>query len=86
MWTALSVSRWIFLLSLSVVMFFSASQADSVVGLSCCRNVSTRKIARIKWCYEQKPREGCNHHAFLDKPWCVNPNSKWLKDKIQKVT
>ncbi|XP_023143514.1 C-C motif chemokine 4-like [Amphiprion ocellaris] len=92
MWSPLSVSRWIFLLTLAVVMVFSASQVDSfapVVDLPCCRNVSARKIPRIKACFEQKPREGCRHHAFLvtskrGKQWCIDPTSKWLKDKIKR--
>ncbi|XP_030254211.1 C-C motif chemokine 5-like [Sparus aurata] len=92
MWTTLSASRWICLLTLTVVMLVSASQVDSsspIIRLPCCLNVSSRKIERVKTCYEQKPREGCQRHAFLvvtrkNKQWCINPDAAWLKDKIEK--
>ncbi|CAK6969265.1 C-C motif chemokine 4-like [Scomber scombrus] len=92
MWTTLSASRWIFLLTFAVVMLFSVSQVDSyvpIVDIPCCRNVSSRRIERIKKCYEQQPREGCNQHAFMimtkrNKIWCINPTAKWLKTKLAK--
>ncbi|CAN9506083.1 unnamed protein product [Ophioblennius macclurei] len=79
-----------FLLGLAVVMLLSVSEAESYVpyvGLPCCRGGSPRKVVRVKECYEQKPRKGCNHHAFLvtsrrGKQWCIDPAAQWLKDKI----
>uniref|UniRef100_A0A671YDX9 Uncharacterized protein n=1 Tax=Sparus aurata TaxID=8175 RepID=A0A671YDX9_SPAAU len=56
MWTTLSASRWICLLTLTVVMLVSASQGKTELKLL---NI------RVKTCYEQKPREGCQRHAFL---------------------
>ncbi|KAM9331817.1 eotaxin-like [Pholidichthys leucotaenia] len=92
MWATPSISRQAVLLSLTVLMLVSVSQVESyvpVIGLSCCSNVSTRKMVRIKECYEQKPREGCDLHAFIiknkrGKQKCIDPDSLWLKDKIQK--
>ncbi|XP_056221033.1 C-C motif chemokine 4-like [Seriola aureovittata] len=93
MWTPLSVSRWIFLLTLAVVMLLSATEAvDSTipfVNLPCCAASGSTKIHRIKACYEQKPREDCEHHAFLvinkkGRPFCISPASPWLQHLIKK--
>ncbi|GAA6232842.1 C-C motif chemokine 4-like [Lates japonicus] len=92
MWTTLSVSRWIFLLTFAVVMFLSASPVESyvpIVDLPCCPSVSSRRVPRIKECFEQKPRDDCNIHAFLirtkkGKELCISPTAQWLQDLIKK--
>uniref|UniRef100_A0A8D3DGI5 Chemokine interleukin-8-like domain-containing protein n=1 Tax=Scophthalmus maximus TaxID=52904 RepID=A0A8D3DGI5_SCOMX len=90
--TTLSFSRLMFLLTLAVVMIFSASQVDSSVpiGLPCCHNVTSRRVRNISKCYEQKPRQDCSRHAFLItreklQPLCISPDAQWLQDKITKV-
>nr|XP_057915435.1 uncharacterized protein LOC131108482 [Doryrhamphus excisus] len=89
MWSALlCVSRWMLLLTLAAVIF----QVDAYVPdvrLPCCRSVASRRVLRIKRCFEQKPREDCNQHAFLmvtksGKQWCISPAAKWLKDRMDK--
>ncbi|KAK5849754.1 hypothetical protein PBY51_014061 [Eleginops maclovinus] len=85
MWTCLSVSRWIFLLTLTVVMLFLASEGvDGEIHIKCCKPTRQRKIA-IKHCYNQTKRYYCNRPAYkvADKSgkwYCVPPNSSWLKE------
>ncbi|KAG7231315.1 hypothetical protein INR49_012155 [Caranx melampygus] len=88
MWTPLSVSRWIFLLTLAVVLFVSATQANTPgISLSCCFSHESTKIRRIKRCFEQTPRYDCDHHAFLIMNrrgrWCIDPAAQWLQDLIK---
>ncbi|KAG7525505.1 C-C motif chemokine 4-like [Solea senegalensis] len=92
MWTSLSLSRWIFLLPLTVIMFGSASHVDAavpIINLSCCRSFRSSFVPKVKACYEQKPRHDCDFHAFLiitkrNKVLCVGPAAPWLQDKINK--
>uniref|UniRef100_A0AAQ6IMH9 Chemokine interleukin-8-like domain-containing protein n=1 Tax=Anabas testudineus TaxID=64144 RepID=A0AAQ6IMH9_ANATE len=91
MGTTLSVSRWIFLLTLAVVMLYSASKVDSsIVGLSCFLKSTNTTIKRIMQCYEQKPRQDCNHHAFVirsknGEEFCVKPTPPKLKVLLKEV-
>lgn len=87
MWTTLSVR--ISLLTLAVVMFFSASDVDSQIHFRCCDKLKASKpIDKIKQCYEQKKRTDCNYHAFVietedGKIHCVKPTPPWLKNRIK---
>lgn len=87
MWTTLSVR--ISLLTLAVVMFFSASNVDSQIHFRCCDKLKASKpIDKIKQCYEQKKRTDCNYHAFVietedGKIHCVKPTPPWLKNRIK---
>ncbi|MEQ2221332.1 hypothetical protein ILYODFUR_014716 [Ilyodon furcidens] len=89
--STLSYSRWIFLLSLTALMFISLSEVESfspIIKLDCCQNLSNRTFPRIKQCYEQK-RLDCNIHAFIIKNHkgrlrCIDPKSEELRNKIKK--
>ncbi|KAK2859837.1 hypothetical protein Q5P01_004457 [Channa striata] len=85
---ALSVSCWICLLTLAAVMLVHASGASISVGLPCCINVTSHRVRTIIKCNEQKPRVGCNHHAFVIKnkkhrTLCIDPAAQWLQVMIQ---
>ncbi|CAJ1081713.1 C-C motif chemokine 4-like [Xyrichtys novacula] len=90
----LSAGRWIFLLSLAVVMIFSTSGGSAAASIdlvaeTCCYNTSAIKIPKIKACYEQVPRRDCNRHAYLvvskrGKTWCISDNAPWLVNLIEK--
>ncbi|KAF1373263.1 hypothetical protein PFLUV_G00258610 [Perca fluviatilis] len=88
MWTTLSVR--IALLSLAVVMLFSASEAMLQIPLHCCNKVQRlRHIEKIKQCFEQKERHGCKYHAFMitndsGKTFCVEPTVPWLKNLLEE--
>lgn len=45
-----------------------------IISISCCQNVSSRNLGRIRIraCYEQKPRVNCRRHAFR---WSSSRNS-----------
>ncbi|KAM6900090.1 uncharacterized protein FYW49_016634 [Xenentodon cancila] len=94
MWTSVSISRWMCLLSLAAVMFLSISQVDSnnpYVALDCCKKLSEKGFRRIAKCFEQEPRPNCNIHAFLiinkrGRMQCINATSQWINAKIDKFT
>ncbi|XP_077364387.1 uncharacterized protein LOC144008898 [Festucalex cinctus] len=86
--TNLETRCWIFLLTVGLVLIQVETNVPDV-RLSCCGSVGFRRLQRIKRCFEQKPREDCKQHAFLivtksGKLWCVSPEAKWLKDKMDK--
>ncbi|XP_078137170.1 uncharacterized protein LOC144537366 [Sander vitreus] len=88
MWTTLSVR--IGLLTLAVVMLFSASEEMPQMQIQCCRDVrGHRLIEQIKLCHEQKMRHSCKYHAFViindsGKMFCVKPTPQWLKNLLNK--
>ncbi|XP_078137251.1 uncharacterized protein LOC144537413 [Sander vitreus] len=86
MW--MSLSDRIGLLTLAVMMLFSASEGYAFLHLRCCHRGSHMTKGPIAECYEQKARGGCPVNAYLIKPvsgnWqCIKPDSKWLKKKIE---
>ncbi|MEQ2311291.1 hypothetical protein AMECASPLE_018296 [Ameca splendens] len=91
MWWTLPLTRWIFLLSLAVVMLLSVTEVESLpanIILPCCRDLTSRIPAKIAKCYEQKSRRGCRTHAIVitdhkKHMWCIKP-SKWLNDMKEK--
>lgn len=58
MWTALSVSRWIFLLSLCVVMFFSVSQGKTELMIECSLMCHVKPV-QVSLCNAKQKKEIC---------------------------
>ncbi|KAM9337143.1 uncharacterized protein ABDE67_018447 [Symphorus nematophorus] len=90
MMMSLSASRWMCLLTLGVVMLFSASQVDSMLHARapCCFGGQSEELKHIKDCYEQKPRPDCQHHFFIittkrNKKFCVRPDAEWLTQRLE---
>ncbi|KAL3040530.1 hypothetical protein OYC64_011532 [Pagothenia borchgrevinki] len=89
MWTSLSVSRWIFLLTLTAVMLFSASGVDSHRHMKCCKPFRTPKINPIKHCYKQTLRHRCRQDAYKitdenGQLYCVKPTPPWLQKRLKQ--
>ncbi|KAI9519467.1 hypothetical protein NQZ68_027648 [Dissostichus eleginoides] len=90
MWTSLSFSRWIFLLTLTAVMLFSASGVDSNTDMECCKPVGHRQpINPIKQCYKQTLRYSCRDDAYMiiveNGNWyCVKPTPPWLRKLLKQ--
>ncbi|KAK5897949.1 hypothetical protein CgunFtcFv8_015408 [Champsocephalus gunnari] len=87
MWTSLSVSRWIFLLTLTAVTLFSASGVDSNTHIKCCKPFRQPKINPIKHCYKQTQRHRCRHDAYKitdenGRLYCVKPTPPWLQKRL----
>ncbi|GLD54497.1 C-C motif chemokine 4-like protein [Lates japonicus] len=92
MWMPLSVSRWGFLLSLGVVMLFSASQVDSnTKALRCCPGGQIKiPGVVINECYLQKADEtGCGSNAYMiktdtGKVICVSPEAPRIQALLER--
>ncbi|XP_078018949.1 uncharacterized protein LOC144458938 isoform X2 [Epinephelus lanceolatus] len=85
MWKTLSVR--IGLLTLAVVMLFSAPEVDANIHLPCCYGGRRRTKEPIDKCYTQEPRDGCHIYAYLLKTsagaWqCILYKSKWFNQMI----
>ncbi|KAI9519466.1 hypothetical protein NQZ68_027647 [Dissostichus eleginoides] len=64
--TTRSVTRWILLLTLAVVMLLSVSKVGAWgQPLTCLKKCTNFKVQRIQSCYEQMQRWKCNH-AFVE--------------------
>ncbi|XP_029935557.1 C-C motif chemokine 2-like [Myripristis murdjan] len=93
MWTSLSSSRGISLLTVTIVICMSASEVYSQNQRTpkCCPAVSRKRITeRIAECYIQKPEFPCRINAYLfvtisGKEWCVDPDASWLKNRLNQV-
>ncbi|KAG7231316.1 hypothetical protein INR49_012156 [Caranx melampygus] len=89
MWTPLSASRWVLLLTLGVVMLLSESEANEH---ACCYvkgPPNEQEIKDIEKCLKQTSSSKCSHNAYMIKPkhddWkCINPKTKWLKKLIEE--
>ncbi|KAL3040532.1 hypothetical protein OYC64_011534 [Pagothenia borchgrevinki] len=86
--TTRSVTRWILLLTLAVVMLLSVSKVGARgQHLTCWSKCTNFKIQRIQSCVEQMQRRNCNH-AFVVKnkrrTVCIKPDTVWLKEMIKK--
>nr|BAB86883.1 CC chemokine [Paralichthys olivaceus] len=85
MWT-LSAGRWMFLLTLALVMIVSLSQ----VATGCCDKVTTNRYV-VKKCWEQKRSANCKLHAYLIETKmkgtrCIDPEAAWIKHQIKNNT
>uniref|UniRef100_A0AAX7UFJ2 Chemokine interleukin-8-like domain-containing protein n=1 Tax=Astatotilapia calliptera TaxID=8154 RepID=A0AAX7UFJ2_ASTCA len=76
----LSISRWIFLLCLPVVIsllfsFHAAHSSAQSLGLPCCHKVITQEVKTIQSCFEQKPRYHLN--TTLNFPYKIEKLLVW---------
>lgn len=86
--TTFTTRSFIFLPILAALISLAVSAGGCFKCPNCCDAGTESVHGKITKCFEQRAGRPCSKHFYIvflgNEKRCINPGSKWLKEKINK--